>query len=82
MKWPIEWTVAFGEGRVYTSAPGHVWKGDVHPATMRDASLQTLLVRALEWLAKRPVTVPVPVDFPSENTPSVRSELVLPARAD
>jgi hypothetical protein len=78
MKWPIEWTVAYGEGRVYTSTLGHVWKGDVQPVTMRDAGLQTLVVRALEWLAKRPVTFPVPADFPSENTPSVRGELIPP----
>lgn len=83
MKWPIEWTVTYGEGRVYTSTLGHVWKGDVQPVTMRDAGLQTLVVRALEWLAKRAVTFPVPADFPSESTPSVRGELICPpGRAD
>jgi hypothetical protein len=79
MKWPIEWTVAYGQGRVYTSTLGHVWKGDIQPVTMRDAGLQTLLVRALEWLAKRPVTFPVPADFPTESVTSVRPELALPA---
>jgi hypothetical protein len=77
--WPIEWTVSYGEGRVYTSTLGHVWKGDVQPVTVRDAAVQTLLVRALQWLARRPVTFPVPPDFPTETATSVRGELALPA---
>jgi type 1 glutamine amidotransferase len=77
--WPIEWTVSYGEGRVYTSTLGHVWKGDVQPVTVRDAAVQTLLVRALQWLARRPVTFPVPADFPTETATSVRGELALPA---
>ena len=79
LNWPIEWTVHYGKGRVYTSTLGHVWKGDVQPVTVRDAGLQTLLVRALQWLAQREVTFPVPSDFPTEDNPSVRAELVLPA---
>ncbi len=79
LNWPIEWTVEFGEGRVYTSTFGHVWKGDVQPVTVRDAGVQTLLVRALQWLAKREVTFPVPEDFPTATETSVRAELVLPA---
>ena len=78
MNWPIEWTVSYGKGRVYTSTLGHVWKGDVQPVTVRDAAVQTLLVRAIQWLAQRPVTFPVPSDFPSENATSVRAELKLP----
>lgn len=78
MNWPIEWTVRYGKGRVYTSTLGHVWKGDVQPVTVRDAAVQTLLVRALQWLAKRPVTFPVPPDFPTANATSVRGELKLP----
>lgn len=77
--WPIEWTVRYGEGRVYTSTLGHVWKGDTQPVTVRDAGVQTLLVRALQWLAKRDVTYPVPSDFPTEDNTSVRAELQLPA---
>jgi type 1 glutamine amidotransferase len=78
LNWPIEWTVSFGKGRIYTSTLGHVWKGDVQPVTVRDAGVQTLLVRALQWLAKRPVTYPVPADFPTETATSVRGELNLP----
>ena len=31
MNWPLEWTVRFGRGRIYSSTFGHVWKGDVQP---------------------------------------------------
>jgi type 1 glutamine amidotransferase len=79
LNWPIEWTVRYGEGRVYTSTLGHVWKGDTQPVTVRDAGVQTLLIRALQWLAKRPVTWPVPADFPTETGTSIRGELPLPA---
>jgi len=79
MNWPIEWTVNYGKGRVYTSTLGHVWKGDTQPVTLRCAGLQTLLVRALEWLAGRPVTFPVPADFPAEEAPSIRPEFSPPA---
>jgi hypothetical protein len=75
--WPIEWIVRFGRGRVYTSTLGHVWRGDVQPVTVRDAGVQTLLVRALQSLARRPVDWPVPADFPTSTATSVRGELAL-----
>jgi type 1 glutamine amidotransferase len=70
--WPMEWTVRYGDGRVYTSVFGHVWKGDRDPVTVRDVGVQTLLIRALQWLAHRPVTWPVPDDFPTATHTSVR----------
>jgi len=80
MNWPLEWTVAYGKGRVYTSTFGHVWKGDTQPERMRCAGLQTVMVRALQWLASRPVTFPIPPDFPTADNVSVRGEITLPAR--
>lgn len=77
MNWPLEWTVGYGEGRVYTSTFGHVWKGDVQPERMRCAGLQTVVVRALQWLARRPPDFPVPPDFPTETAKSVRGEIAL-----
>ena len=74
--WPVEWTVQYGQGRVYVSTFGHVWKGDVDPETMRCAAVQTIIPRALQWLAGRPVTFPVPADFPGTNAVSVRSPVV------
>jgi hypothetical protein len=78
LNWPLEWTVTYGRGRVYTSTFGHVWKGDTQPARMRCAGVQTIVVRALQWLARREVTLPVPADFPTADKISVRSEIVLP----
>jgi type 1 glutamine amidotransferase len=78
MNWPLEWTVEFGHGRIYSSTFGHVWKGDVQPASLRCADEQTLLLRTLQWLAGRPVTVPVPADFPTQEATSIRPEIVLP----
>ncbi|HWA27982.1 MAG TPA: ThuA domain-containing protein [Lacunisphaera sp.] len=79
MQWPLEWTVNYGQGRVYTSTFGHVWKGDTQPARMRCAGLQTVVVRALQWLARRPADFPVPPDFPTAEKISVRGEIPLPA---
>lgn len=80
MNWPLEWTVAYGKGRVYTSTFGHVWAGDVQPERMRCAGVQTIVVRALEWLAGREVTFRLPADFPTAEKSSVRGEIPL-ARA-
>ena len=55
--WPVEWTTTYGKGRVYISTYGHVWPGDVQAPGLRDAAVQTIIPRALEWLARRPVTL-------------------------
>ena len=75
--WPVEWTVAYGQGRVYVSTFGHVWKGDANLESMRCAAVQTIIPRALQWLARRPVTFPVPADFPGTNAVSVRPPVVM-----
>jgi type 1 glutamine amidotransferase len=72
-RWPIEWTVSFGKGRVYNSTFGHVWPGETDPPGMRCAGFQTILIRSLQWLAKRPVDITVPPDFPSETHAVLRS---------
>ncbi len=78
-RWPIEWTVAYGKGRVYNSTFGHVWGGEADPPDLKCAGFQTLLVRALQWLARRPITFPVPSDFPDATHPVMRS---LPATGE
>ena len=76
--WPVEWTVSYGQGRVYVSTYGHVWPGERQPASMRCAAVQTLIPRAVQWLAKKPVTIPLPADFPGTNTVTIRAEIILP----
>jgi len=75
MNWPTEWTVTYGKGRIYNATFGHVWKGDVQPEAMRCAGVQTVFIRALQWLAKRPVDYPVPADFPTADKLSIRPEI-------
>jgi hypothetical protein len=82
--WPVEWTVAFGQGRVYVATFGHVWRpgpndNDPDSEAMRCAGVQTTIVRALQWLAGRPVTFPVPPDFPTAAQTSIRPKIPLPA---
>ncbi len=72
--WPVEWTTTYGKGRVYVSTYGHVWRGDTNPPAMRCAAVQAIIPRAVQWLAKKPVTIPVPPDFPGTNAASVRAE--------
>jgi type 1 glutamine amidotransferase len=73
MYWPMEWTVNYGKGRVYTSVFGHVWKNEIEPVTVRDVGVRTLVVRAVQWLAGRPVTWPMPADFPTTEKVSIHS---------
>jgi type 1 glutamine amidotransferase len=75
--WPVEWTVTYGRGRTYIATFGHVWKGDDEPESLRCAGVQTMIVRAVQWLAGRPVTFPVPTDFPTAETKSLRPEFKL-----
>lgn len=70
--WPIEWTVNYGQGRAYIATFGHAWKNDPEPESLRCAGVQTIMVRALQWLARRPVTFPIPPDFPTEEKNSIR----------
>lgn len=77
MNWPLEWTVAYGQGRVYASTFGHVWTGDTQPERMRCAGVQTVVVRALQWLARRDVPNAIPPDFPSNDKVSLRGEIPL-----
>jgi type 1 glutamine amidotransferase len=72
--WPVEWTTTYGKGRVYVSTYGHLWPGDVKTPGLQDAAVQTIIPRALEWLAGRPVTYPAPKDFPGTSAVSVRDK--------
>ena len=72
--WPVEWVVKYGKGRVYNSSMGHLWKGDVYPISYRCIGFQTTMIRVTEWLATGKVTWPVPANFPSKDTISVRAE--------
>ena len=67
INWPVEWTVAYGKGRVYNSSMGHLWKGDSYPVSLRCLGFQTTLIRAAEWLGTGKSSYPLPDNFPSES---------------
>ena len=72
--WPVEWVVKYGKGRVYTSSMGHLWKDEIYPPAYRCVGFQTTMIRAAEWLATGKVTYPVPGNFPTKNSLSLKSE--------
>ncbi len=71
---PVEWVVHYGKGRVYSSSLGHLWQGDIDPPAFRCVAFQTILVRALRWLAGRAVETDVPPDFPTATAISLPPE--------
>lgn len=73
-RWPVEWIVKYGKGNVYNSSMGHLWEGDVYPQAYRCVGFQTTLVRVTEWLGSGKVTYPIPADFPTKNSVSLRNE--------
>ncbi len=73
--WPVEWIVSYGKGRVYNSSMGHLWKGETYPPAYRCVGFQTTVIRAAEWLATGNVTYPVPKNFPSKGSLSLRDEI-------
>jgi type 1 glutamine amidotransferase len=72
LNFPIEWTTAYGKGCVYNSTFGHVWKTQKEPKGICCAGFQTILPRALQWLAGRDIDISVPDDFPSQNAAQLR----------
>ena len=62
--WLMEWVVAYGKGRVYSSSMGHLWKGQTNPEGFRCVGFRTTMIRVVEWLARASVSYPIPEDFP------------------
>ena len=72
MDFPTEWVVEYGAGRTYTSTYGHYWKNQDNPPGVRDVAFQTLMIRAIQWLAKKPVNQSVPDNFPTRDKTSLQ----------
>lgn len=72
LNFPIEWTVSYGRGRVYTSTLGHVWTGESNLKGVQCAGFQTLFFRALDWLSGKRPDSSVPADFPTIEKTSLR----------
>ena len=67
INWPVEWVIAYGNGRVYNSSMGHLWEGDNYPVSFRCVGFQTTLIRATEWLATGKTSYTIPDNFPNEH---------------
>lgn len=72
LQFPIEWVVHYGHGIVYASSYGHVWSDQTEPDGTRCAAFQTIMVRALKWLAGRDPGSTTPTDFPGTTSTSLR----------
>ena len=68
-RWPIEWTVSFGKGRVYNSTFGTCGAGESDPPGMRGAGFQTILVLALQWLPAARSMPPCRRTSPAKRNP-------------
>lgn len=75
IKWPVEWVIAYGKGKVYNSSMGHLWKGDTFPVGYRCIGFQTTLIRATEWLATGNTSYKISENFPSATKISLSDEL-------
>jgi uncharacterized protein len=75
LNFPIEWVVKYGKGNVYNATTGHFWKDQQHPEGMRCAAFQTIMVRAVRWLAGLDPGCNVPEDFPGTENVSLRDNL-------
>ena len=63
---PMIMTIMYGQGRVFHTPMGHA------DYSMQCAGFQATLVRGAEWAATGDVTIPIPDDFPSEDSVSSR----------
>jgi type 1 glutamine amidotransferase len=77
-KWPVEWVVNYGMGRVYNSSMGHLWADEIYPISYRCIGFQTLMIRAAEWLATGNTSYPLPVNFPTGKEIRVREQTDYP----
>ena len=62
------WWTSYGEGKVLTLLPGHLWSGQEDDRALRCLGFRSLLQRSAEWLATGEVTVPLPANFPTAET--------------
>ncbi len=68
----MDWTVAYGEGRVYTTMLGHTPTNVITTnSNIRCIGFQTIIARAVEWAATGKVTIPVPANFPTADKESL-----------
>ena len=70
---PMTWIIPYGKGRVLTTMLGHQWRDQADRSALECVGFQTVFARSVEWVATGSVTLPVPPDFPTADTISVRA---------
>ena len=73
INFPIEWTISYGEGRVYNSTLGHVWEDQKEPEGICCVGFQTLVPRVVQWLSGGTVDPDIPEDLPTAESASLRA---------
>lgn len=72
LNFPIEWVVAYGQGRVYASTFGHYWHTQAQaPPGIRCRGFRALLPRAVRWLADAEIPGDTPEGFPAQDRVSL-----------
>lgn len=64
---PVMWTVAYGKGRSFVTALGHVWRGG-DTSAVDCIGFRDTLARGCQWAATGDVDLPVPENFPAEGS--------------
>ncbi len=76
LNFPIEWTVKYGEGKVYSSTYGHLWHNQKQPPSMECVAFHQSMIRALQWLSNNKAENYVPQNFPIEERFSLKKVIV------
>ncbi len=71
---PLVFTVDYGDSRILHLMLGHCGPTAEDNPSMQCVGFQTLLLRGAEWAATGKVKQPVPEDFPTESSISLRKE--------
>lgn len=71
---PLVFTVDYGKAKIFHIMLGHAGSTLEENPAMQCTGFQTLLLRSAEWAATGKVTQPVPNDFPTEHTISLRKD--------
>lgn len=71
---PLIFTVDFGKARIFHMMLGHAGPTLEDNTAMQCAGFQTLVLRGSEWAATGKVTQEVPIDFPTEESISLRPD--------
>lgn len=77
---PLVFTVDYGKARIFHIMLGHCGPSMEDNPAMQCTGFQTLLLRGAEWAITGKVRQPVPSDFPTESSISLRPDYSMPEK--